>query len=309
MDGLQKQRDATIEKLKTATKYNTTQQLLEKYGGTPSKAKSPGSLNKTPTSNKARDNTSRGDRTGFAPPPTANIVRGNVGTSLPSTPLRTTPMSSPLGQNPPFSASATSAAWRQPSTPADETADFAPNAFPSAPQYVHMGERLRWYDRFMDLLLGEDETLPKNRLALICQRCRLVNGQAPPGIKRLEDLGKWRCSECSAMNGEESEAKKIIAEMQEPRGSNPKMTSSQAGTVPTIETDNPDEDILVGSNDDHESDITQYSEDELDASSSRKTEEGSTRDPEPTLGLGSIPDSKHTKSKMGRPKGSANKKK
>jgi hypothetical protein len=63
----------------------------------------------------------------------------------------------------------------------------------------------------MDVLLGEDETLPKNRPALICQNCRLVNGQAPPGMKNPEELGRWRCGGCGAWNGEESEAKKVLA--------------------------------------------------------------------------------------------------
>lgn len=66
----------------------------------------------------------------------------------------------------------------------------------------------------MDVLLGEDETSPKNRLVLICQNCRLVNGQAPPGIKSLSELGRWRCGNCGAWNGEETEARKVIADIQ-----------------------------------------------------------------------------------------------
>lgn len=66
----------------------------------------------------------------------------------------------------------------------------------------------------MDVLLGEDETSPKNRLVLICQNCRLVNGQAPPGIKSLGELGRWRCANCGAWNGEETEARKVIADIQ-----------------------------------------------------------------------------------------------
>lgn len=62
----------------------------------------------------------------------------------------------------------------------------------------------------MDVLLGEDETLPKNRLALICYQCRLVNGQAPPGVQRLEEVGKWRCSGCGFLNGEENEETKLL---------------------------------------------------------------------------------------------------
>lgn len=78
----------------------------------------------------------------------------------------------------------------------------------------------------MDVLLGDDETLPKNRLALICAHCKLVNGQAPPGMRSLADLGKWRCGGCGGWNGEESEAKKIVkdirseAEVEGGRGEN-----------------------------------------------------------------------------------------
>ena len=62
----------------------------------------------------------------------------------------------------------------------------------------------------MEVLLGEDETLPGKRLALICASCRLVNGQAAPGVMRLEDVGKWRCAGCGAMNGVDSDLKKIV---------------------------------------------------------------------------------------------------
>ena len=72
-----------------------------------------------------------------------------------------------------------------------------------------------WYDRVLDLLLGEDETSPKNRIILICQNCRLVNGQAPPGTKSLAELGKWKCFGCGEMNGEEDEAVKAVQEMKE----------------------------------------------------------------------------------------------
>jgi len=72
-----------------------------------------------------------------------------------------------------------------------------------------------WYDRVLDLLLGEDETAPKNRIILICQNCRLVNGQAPPGTKSLAELGKWKCFGCGELNGEEDEAVKAVQEMKE----------------------------------------------------------------------------------------------
>jgi hypothetical protein len=57
--------------------------------------------------------------------------------------------------------------------------------------------------------------LPKNRMALICQHCRLVNGQAPPGVNRVQDVGKWRCGGCRGWNGEEDEGTKIVQQMKE----------------------------------------------------------------------------------------------
>ena len=62
-------------------------------------------------------------------------------------------------------------------------------------------------------MLGEDETAAKNRLVLLCSKCRLVNGQAPPGVRTLEELGRWRCSACSAWNGVESEGTKVVKEI------------------------------------------------------------------------------------------------
>lgn len=55
----------------------------------------------------------------------------------------------------------------------------------------------------MDVILGEDEAQPRNRLALLCRNpeCGLVNGLAPPGTRSLEDVGRWRCMACGAWNG------------------------------------------------------------------------------------------------------------
>jgi hypothetical protein len=79
---------------------------------------------------------------------------------------------------------------------------------PTAPPAYESGAH--WYDRILDVLLGEDETAAKNRLALICSNCRLVNGQAPPGVRTLEELGKWRCSSCGTLNGVDTEERKVI---------------------------------------------------------------------------------------------------
>ncbi|TAQ84970.1 hypothetical protein B7494_g6702 [Chlorociboria aeruginascens] len=198
----QAERTKTIDKLKAATKYNSTQELLEKYGETPlqpsPKAKKQLSPSKTPQKQPRR--------TSMGPPPTANIPRLSQIPSQPSTPqpiLRETqPHILPSPVTPQFQ---------------QETADFAPNAFSVPPQYAQiddLGANRKWSDRVLDLLLGEDETLPKNRMVLICQKCRLVNGQAPPGTKTLADVGKWRCFGCGELNGDEDEAVKVVKEME-----------------------------------------------------------------------------------------------
>lgn len=98
--------------------------------------------------------------------------------------------------------------------PSPDSPSFAPNAFDAPAQYASSPN---WYDRLFDVLLGEDESAPKNRIALLCQQCRLVNGLAPPGVKTLEQLGKWRCQSCGAWNGEENEAKRLVAVMKAKR--------------------------------------------------------------------------------------------
>ena len=198
LDELHKHRDSTIEKLKAATKYNDTQDLLQKYGGTPTPKKKPA----VPIEHKntpKQGNAPNGGRPTFVPPPTANIADRSGITTLTKTPQHSSPrVRSPLAQDIAYSESGVLLSPPGLVSPQGISAEFAPNAFSAAPQYSQAGEESRWYDRVMDVLLGEDETLPRARLALICSNCRLVNGQAPPGVKRLEDVGKWRCGGCGA---------------------------------------------------------------------------------------------------------------
>ena len=150
----------------------------------------------------------------------------------------------------------------------------------------------------MDLLLGEDEMNPKNRLVLICKQCRLVNGQAPPGVKTLEDVGKWRCLECGSMNGEESEAKKLVAEIQKQAVPGDRTVSPKDKARPISPSDE-EEVVLVGLEEEQESDHTVYS-DELpeENEDTIRVEPGSEPAPAP----------EPEKPKRGRPKGSGKKK-
>jgi len=217
LNDLQRQRESAIEKLKAATKYNSTQELLNKYGGSDSPASGKSNSGKGSQDFGARKQAPQpvripqGGRTGIAPPPTANI---------PGRQVHNAPSSASSAQPPPRTPTMTDFAAGE---------EFAPNAFTSsptspathavtaaAPEYAPPsahGGGARWYDRILDVVLGEDETAPKNRIVLVCHACRLVNGQAPPGTRTLDDVGKWRCMACGTMNGHESEARKMIRQV------------------------------------------------------------------------------------------------
>lgn len=206
LEAQQTERVKTIEKLKAATKYDSTQQLLEKYGGATPKPKSERKSLPANLSSKAPKNPPKHPpRTSLGPPPpTANIPRPIQVQSQPLTPQAAPKPPVTFVGPPPITAS--------------PQAEFAPNAF-TIPQQYATGETANlegsWYDRVLDLLLGEDEAAAKNRMVLICPNCRLVNGQAPPGTKTLAELGRWRCFGCGTMNGEEDETAKAVKEMKE----------------------------------------------------------------------------------------------
>ncbi|KAK4160791.1 hypothetical protein QBC43DRAFT_324964 [Cladorrhinum sp. PSN259] len=218
---LQEERAKTIQKLKDATRYDSTLELLEKYGGSENKQKK----NKKKVEEDEEDREKgqikgrkehhaqehHAARTGLPPPPTANIQRRSVTPVLPPSRIQDSP-----SPRPPSSIAG------------DSIAEFAPNAFdgkapPSTflqvpPARLAPPSESHWYDRILDSLLGEDETAAKNRIVLICSRCRLVNGQAPPGTKSLSELGQWKCMSCGALNGEIDEGKRLIQEALNIRG-------------------------------------------------------------------------------------------
>lgn len=228
----QTERTKTIDKLKAATKYNSTQQLLEKYGGAPPQASQkpkaqPGAARKP---NKGFQ---QPHRTNMGPPATANIPQNQPPLRSPSSMPQLAPQ--PMFQNRiPQPVPQTPIPMAQPGPP-----EFAPNAYAAMPQYDRTPEANtdgRWYDRILDLLLGEDETSPKHRIVLICKHCRLVNGQAPPGIKRTEELGKWRCIGCGGWNGEVDEGAKIVEEMRERADNEAQVESEKAEMSKSVES-------------------------------------------------------------------------
>ncbi|KAK7205190.1 hypothetical protein BZA70DRAFT_279280 [Myxozyma melibiosi] len=62
----------------------------------------------------------------------------------------------------------------------------------------------KWYDRILDVIVGEDEMSPRNRYALLCSRCGTHNGLAPPGQEPSEV--RYRCPVCGQWNPEKENA-------------------------------------------------------------------------------------------------------
>ncbi|KAL3493302.1 hypothetical protein BJX62DRAFT_235379 [Aspergillus germanicus] len=253
LENLNKQRDETIEKLKVATKYNSTQQLLEKYAGDSPKQRAKNGEQKPKSEGKRKTSQPQQppvQRTGLPPPPTANIRRPTA-QSPPQQPSSPYPQQQQQ-QSPQFPPNVNAPLPPLPPSsgpPGLDEPGFAPNAFPAPQQYI---EHSRWYDRLLDVLLGEDETQPKNRIVLICGTCRLVNGQAPPGVKSLEELGRWRCGGCGAWNGEESAAKKVLADIKAEAGpvveSDPELDAEHRSSAST------DDGVIVPRDEDGEED-------------------------------------------------------
>ena len=210
VDRLTKQREAKINDLKRATKYDSTQELLHKYGGVPV-AKTPSKqppASKKDAATKKQPSKGQPQRTGIPPPPTANIP----GRQLPS-PIHAQGQVGPHSNSPVHGQSPLGmpALAQSPVDMSPEAPGFAPNAFPQdRPLSTTYEQTPHWYDRILDVLLGDDEMAAKNRLVLLCSQCRLVNGQAPPGVRTLEELGRWRCSGCGAWNGAEGEGTKVV---------------------------------------------------------------------------------------------------
>ncbi|KAL6858305.1 hypothetical protein ACO1O0_005766 [Amphichorda felina] len=212
----QEEREKTIQKLKEATKYDSTMELIEKYGGAdgkPGRGKKKSTVSgdgedgtdgQHPREKKDRQSQGVPGRTSMAPPPTANIQRRPEGPPMmPQPPLEN-------GSLEPGAEFAPNAEY----THAPPLQAHPPYPFPQPPA-APIAPESHWYDRIFDVLLGEDETAPKNRIVLICRACRLVNGQAPPGAKSLGDVGTWRCMACGALNGEvaEDEGHRIVREV------------------------------------------------------------------------------------------------
>ena len=233
---LQKQREGKIADLKKATKYDSTQELLQKYGGAPKDT--------TPTK---KDNKKKStpqqtqQRTGLPPPPTANIP----GRQLPQQPQVQPPRQIPVPGSPDRMS-------QSPTHFSPDSPGFAPYAFSNPPSASSSYQQSsHWYDRLLDVMIGEDESAAKNRLALICSNCRLVNGLAPPGNRTLEEVGRWRCSSCGSWNGTDQHkaAREMVESVRRSGGASPTSPSDDNGWEQVAKSEDKSEEapeVLLG---------------------------------------------------------------
>jgi len=200
----------TIEKLKAATKYSTTHSLIEKYGDTTTrvtvepkqenkKAPSTGPVSKAPPP-QPRQPSQQQQAPQLSPLLTPDQIRvqqqllAQQKAGIPPQYGQVQP--SDVQPRPP-----TGSQPHQPNPP--QTLHMQYQTQPPSQQHLQPEEATapRWYDRILDVVLGEDEMSAKNRFALICKNCKMVNGLAPPGTRSLDDMDQWGCARCGTMNG------------------------------------------------------------------------------------------------------------
>ncbi|KAK6532276.1 hypothetical protein TWF281_006468 [Arthrobotrys megalospora] len=244
LETYREQQKETIEKLKAVTKYDSTQALLDKYtktatatgaepvpppipqGNGPNQARTGSQPNTPPGTLRKRHGSAqkaqKGNAVGSSPHQLQTEQRHD---DRPGTPLiheippheLLPPEGFPPDIIPPHMMGGLPPVMGLP------MGQFMPPP-PEEPRQP------QWYDRFLDVLLGEDEMSAKNRYALICSNCRQVNGLAPPGTTNVEDI-RYICGRCGAENGK-PEVKELIGkvaeEQQQAGGADAKTTRSKS---------------------------------------------------------------------------------
>ncbi|KAF3927523.1 hypothetical protein AA313_de0202358 [Arthrobotrys entomopaga] len=230
LESLREQQKETIEKLKAVTKYDSTQALLDKYtktaattGAQPQGPQGPHGNNGPNQPGMGSQPTTPQGTVRKRHPPAHKASRGNsvepqnIHESSPGPPTPQLPPDAFLQGLPPQAYVGMPPGMGLP--PMSPMGQFAPPP-PEEPRQP------QWYDRFLDVLLGEDEMSAKNRFALICSNCRQVNGLAPPGTTNVEDI-RYICGRCGAENGK-PEVRDLIGKVAEEQGEKPGAQASKS---------------------------------------------------------------------------------
>ncbi|KAK6357879.1 hypothetical protein TWF730_007236 [Orbilia blumenaviensis] len=236
LETYREQQNETIEKLKAVTKYDSTQALLDKY----TKTATATGAELAPPPPIPQGNGPNQPRTGSQPSTPPGTLRkrhgsaqkGHKGNAIGSSPSHQLQLEqrqndrpgTPLLHEIPPHELPPPEAFPPGVLPPHMVMDGMPPAMGGLPMGgLPMGHFVppppeeprqpQWYDRFLDVLLGEDEMSAKNRYALICANCRQVNGLAPPGTTNTEDV-RYICGRCGAENGKPA-VKELIGKVAE----------------------------------------------------------------------------------------------
>lgn len=203
---LRRQQEGKLEELKQKTGFYSTKAIVDRYE--PKKEPKKAAIKKQmPPGLKG------------VPPPTANVPR-----NLP--PTANVPRPQAGAGNIPATANIPSQGNVPPKIPVPvevspsdiQTAKASLSKAAASPVVAAPYQR-QWFDRVLDLLVGEDENAAQNRNALICSKCNNHNGLAPFG-KNASEI-RYKCPVCGEWNGEKpalEEAKEVLQPTEELEG-------------------------------------------------------------------------------------------
>lgn len=217
INALRSEQQEKIEDLKQSTNFYSTKALLERFdssfdkaskrksvilsGGKPSGSIGGPNVGPKPPGNPSTSGTpgTPGIEQQPLPKPThkpSNSIAAEDFAFAPNLPsLRSTPKPNEL----------------HPDQPDFKPSLISPNHHPELQQYplgpvYNANYQPSWYDKILDIIVGEDEYSPKSRYALICNNCRRHNGLAQPG--ELPQYVIYICPQCGFRNGTEKKKRK-----------------------------------------------------------------------------------------------------
>ncbi|KAK6199357.1 uncharacterized protein RJT21DRAFT_46191 [Scheffersomyces amazonensis] len=191
---LKKKHKQKIEDLKRITNFNTTNELLDKFGDEKDKPKPKSNLSTKPKSNLPTQipNNPTINRSGVID------VNKLSETQLKKLNINITP-NKPLPQQ----------------TPQSHAQSQIQSSTPPPPKVASTPPKRTFQDRILDLLIGSDNSeAVENRYALICYKCYAHNGLAPPHTDNPSAI-KFKCMQCGTLNGHgvlDAELKDLINE-------------------------------------------------------------------------------------------------
>lgn len=203
---LRQQQEGKLEELKQKTGFYSTKAIVDRYEPKKKEVKKPAQQQ----ANKQNAPTNR--RQGV-PPPTANVPRNLPPTAnVPAVPVVPAP-----GPGPNVPAAVPAIPKPVPVSEKEVLAakQSQDNAGVSVAPVSTGPYQRQWFDRVLDLLVGEDESAAQNRQALICSKCHNHNGLAPFGKTAAEI--RYKCPNCGEWNGNlvPTEAVELVEEVKE----------------------------------------------------------------------------------------------